>query len=644
MLSKRMPFYAGRLPILVALGLLVHAHAQTPPASPQSLFGTCLARIASLIEPAPDQEPRTVLGALRIREAAGMAEELAGRSADWAFQAPDRFRLSFRVGKESFALGRHGSELWILAPEKRFGVVGSPEVPRFLGKPDTLEETSLPPIRLPIPRAQLLLLPMAFEVGALPDATIDGTRCRVLEVKPRPQARQMFGLPAGTATLWVRPEDSLPVQIAVADDRGRRLVLGIEHLRIEPAHPDSAWDVPAATGPEVRKVALAHLTRFVPAALSILQIDLPPLPPPDGERRVVAGAGAGRLEEIDGTRVLFLKGSPEEMGRQHGELLRKGVHDLVAKVVYGIGVGSSFEKGRWFFGEIEECQARIEPFIDERYLREMDALAAAVDLHPQEIRLANFFPELFHCSGFAVWGQATADGRLYHGRVLDYMKGVGLEPNAVVIIHQPDEGHAWANVSYAGFVGSVTAMNEKRISLGEMGGRGEGNWDGKPMAQLVREVMEHASTLDEGLEIMRKGPRTCEYFYVLADGNSRRAVGIAATPDSFEIVEAGMAHPRLPHAVPDAVLLSAGDRYEQLVARVVRGYGRLDATGARALMDRPVAMKSNIHSVLFAPETLDFWVANADSVDIAAHARYTHYNLGDLLGRTAGTPLAQHGE
>jgi hypothetical protein len=378
-------------------------------------------------------------------------------------------------------------------------------------------------------------------------------------------------------------------------------------------------------------VALAHLVRFIPAAISILQVETPTLGPVTGERRLIARSGEGRLEEHDGTRVLFLKGTPEEMGRQHGVLLRDQVHDLVAKVLYGIGVGSSFEKGRWFFGEIEECQARIEPFIEERYLREMDALAAAVDLHPQEARLANFFPELFHCSGFAVWGQATTDGRLYHGRVLDYMKGVGLEPNAVVIIHQPDDGHAWANVSYAGFVGSVTAMNEKRISIGEMGGRGEGNWDGKPMAQLMREVMEQADSLEEGLEILRRGPRTCEYFYVLADGNQRRAVGIAATPESFEVVEAGMGHPRLPHAVPDAVLLSAGDRYENLVARTTQEYGRLDAKGARHLMDRPVAMKSNIHSVLFAPETLDFWVANADSRDLAAHTRYTHYNLGELL-------------
>ena len=55
-------------------------------------------------------------------------------------------------------------------------------------------------------------------------------------------------------------------------------------------------------------------------------------------------------------------------------------------------------------------------------------------------------------------------------------------------------------------------------------------------------------------------------------------------------------------------------------------------------MTSPVCMNSNIHSVLFAPDTLDFWVANADSKNPASHTRYTHYNLAALL---AGAPPAK---
>ena len=81
----------------------------------------------------------------------------------------------------------------------------------------------------------------------------------------------------------------------------------------------------------------------------------------------------------------------------------------------------------------------------------------------------------------------------------------------------------------------------------------------------------------------------------------------------------------------DTVLMSAGERYEELARRVKAGYGKFDADSARELMKRPVCMNSNIHSVLFDPESLDFWVANADSKNPASHTRFTKYNLVELL-------------
>ncbi len=624
-----------------ALALLVVAswlRAQEAPAqTPQEILGAAVGKWAALIEPPAGAAPRTFSATLRVNRADGLGRDLAGRSAQVAIQAPDRLAVTVEIQGRELQFGRNGQELWAFAPAKRFGVVGRPEVPRFRSRPDSVDRAPLPPFKLPLSREQWLLLPLMFQLELLPEETVGGARCYTFRGAPQPQARQALRRPEGTFTLWVRQTDYLPARLRLADARGRLLELEAQDLALTDPWPAHAWRLQGAGLFTIETVARAHLQRFIPAALSLLTLRVPPLGPAAGEKRLLATEGAGRLEEHDGTKVLFLKGSPEDMGRQHGVLLRREVRDLVDKILYGVGVGSSFEKGRWFFGEIEDAQARLLPHMDERYLREMDALARAANLEPEEVRLANFFPELFHCSGFAVYGRATADGRLYHGRILDYLRGVGLEPNAVVIVHQPDYGHAWVNVSYAGFIGSVTAMNEKRISIGEMGGRGEGDWDGKPMAQLVREVMEKASTLEEALEIMRRGPRTCEYYYVLADGNSKRAVGIAATPTRFEVIPPGEAHPQLPHALPDAVLMSAGDRYETLVERVRAGLGRLDAEGARRLMDRPVAMTSNIHSVLFAPETLDFWVANADSDHVASHARYTHYNLGELL-RAADPP------
>jgi len=609
---------------------------------PAEVFGKALLQVANLLEPLPGAPPKVFSARLKVVKAQGIPQDFLGRELNLSFQTPDKARLSTMIDGAPVTVGRNGQELWAHVPAKRFAVLGKPGVLRFATNPDSKDTSSLKPIYSPLKREQLLLVPFFSQFEALPTEEVGGVRCHVFKATPQKEAMQAFKLPPGSLQLWIRETDFLPARLGYLNGGHTDVRVELQDIRQDVPLPQEHWRLQAAPGERVDTVALSHLARFIRSAANFASQKMPaPLGPATGERRVIAREGQGRLEEHDGTKVLFLKGTPEEMGRQQGVLLRQEVRNLVERVLYGVGVGSSFAKGRWFFNEIEEAQARQRPFVDERYLREMDAIALAAGLAKEEVRLANFFPELFHCSGFAVFGDATADGRMYHGRILDYMKGVGLEPNAVVMVVQPDQGHAWVNVGYAGFVGSVTAMNEKQVAIGEMGGRGEGQWDGKPMAQLVREVMEKASTLDEAVEIMRRGPRTCEYYYVISDAKSRRAVGIAATPEKFELVWPGAAHPQLPHAIKDSVLMSAGDRYEELARRVKAGFGKFDADQARDLMTRPVCMNSNIHSVLFAPDTLDFWVANADADNVASHARYTRYNLRELL---EGTPAATGGQ
>ena len=169
----------------------------------------------------------------------------------------------------------------------------------------------------------------------------------------------------------------------------------------------------------------------------------------------------------------------------------------------------------------------------KRFYEELQGVADGAGLDVQDAIAANFIPELFHCSGFALSGTATKDGTLYHGRVLDYGCDWKLQEHAVLTVSEPDGKIPFVNVTYAGFVGSVTGMNAKQVSIGEMGGKGLGHWDGVPMAFLVRMVLEGAGTLDEAVAVFRDNPRTCEYYYVIADGKTGKGVGMEASWDTF---------------------------------------------------------------------------------------------------------------
>jgi len=356
---------------------------------------------------------------------------------------------------------------------------------------------------------------------------------------------------------------------------------------------------------------------------------------PAAQAETIARSGKGFLEEIDGYRVLHVKGTPYEMGYQHGVLLKEHIRE---NMHYLFEVKAKDAKLEFFGLKLEPKQLismiveTQRPHIPARFLEEMEGLAAGAECDADDVILANFIPELFHCSGFALMNSATKDGTLYHGRILDYSTDWKLQEHAVLIVAEPEGRIPFANVTYAGFVGSVTGLNAEHVSVGEMGGRGLGHWDGTPMAFLVRRVLEEARSLDEAVAVFRDSKRTCEYYYVVADGDDNQAVGLAAHWNTFEIVKPGETHPRLPEPTADTVLLSAGDRYKELARRVREGRGAFDATSARHLMDCPVAMKSNLHSVLFEPRSTKLWIANASpDGQPAATQKYYQFQLSELL-------------
>ena len=339
----------------------------------------------------------------------------------------------------------------------------------------------------------------------------------------------------------------------------------------------------------------------------------------------------GELRWVGDQRVVILSGSPHDIGWAHGSLLKNEVRHCCDSALYLAGLASTVATGKWFPDELRNAYVKLEKHIPEAHRRETNALADASGVTRQEAQLANVFPELFHCSGFAVFGKATADGKLYHGRVLDYMTDIGLQDTATVFIMSPDGKIPFANVGYAGFIGCVSGMNKQQISLGEMGGRGQGNWDGVPMATLMRRALEECKTLDDVKTLWKTSPRTCEYYYVFADGKIPSAVGVAATPEKIEFLEPGVSHDVLGAGIEDAVVLSAGDRLTELRARVKSGYGTFTVDKATTLMCRPVAMRSNLHNVLFVPQDGIFYVANADRFTPAAERPYTKYDLNELL-------------
>lgn len=180
-----------------------------------------------------------------------------------------------------------------------------------------------------------------------------------------------------------------------------------------------------------------------------------------------------------------------------------------------------------------------------------------------------------------------------------------MQEHAVVIIAEPDGLIPFVNVTYTGFVGSVTELiNLKGIAFGEMGGGGQGKWDGVPMSFLMRMGMEEAASLDDAKKIFSENKRTCEYYYVISDANIPSAVGVAATPEKIDFINPNEAKLTLDTPVEDVVALSYSEIDINCLLKELKKIGAkltLNMLGNNS--KRPVAMKSCLHTALMSAKT-----------------------------------------
>ena len=191
-----------------------------------------------------------------------------------------------------------------------------------------------------------------------------------------------------------------------------------------------------------------------------------------------------RLDQDGKIPVVFLAGSPEEIGRQHGELMKEEIISLNAFLQMASVQQMMTEKKNLFMG-LDDLWKKAVPYIPERYVTEKDAMGDVAGISRENGHRIASFPEFFHCSGVAARGKATTHGQVVHVRVLDYMREYNLQKLAAIQIFMPDGMIPWISVGFGGLNGTITAMNANGLAIGEIGGRGEGNWDGIPMSFLM---------------------------------------------------------------------------------------------------------------------------------------------------------------
>jgi len=344
------------------------------------------------------------------------------------------------------------------------------------------------------------------------------------------------------------------------------------------------------------------------------------------------GTGTNRI------KVVVVKGTPYEMGKQLGTLLAGDIKASLdgflnaVREEYGGEVDVDWLlKGAWLDNV---------PYIDERVLEEMRGMAEGSGVPLEEIQMAHMVPVVspYACSGVVTWGEATAGGHTYQLRNLDYTMDAGLQDHPLIVVYLPDKGTAHINVTFAGYIASHTGMNANHLVFGEKGRSKSSefpyNIKGKHFSFLFREMMYDATSLEDVLSTVRKGPLIKRYCLYFADGNGEGSGAKVAVnaPDEEQVTvwrDNDASDPVAPDVFKGVVYHTMED--DDAAAYIRMYHGSFDAEKMISLSKLVADMGSNLMDVVYDATTLEIWVAYANGQEEAALQKYVHVDMKKYL-------------
>jgi len=256
-----------------------------------------------------------------------------------------------------------------------------------------------------------------------------------------------------------------------------------------------------------------------------------------------------RLERHGGLTVLYLSGTPYEMGYQQGALARDLIHGFrraaYTYVTALLPVPAWLARLLLFFHS-----AAYWPTIPEDLAEEMRGIAHGAGVHPIEVLVSTAIWEIMlvsGCSEFAAVAPVTADGSLLHGYNYDLMHPdhALIQPFLAVLFCRPSDGVPFFTVNTVGSVGANAGMNEAGISVA---------WDntslsdeqltrgiGLPVVPFIitlRRLLQFATSLEEAVQIVvRSLPRPLGDIIIIGSAREGRAVALETAGRVYAIRE-----------------------------------------------------------------------------------------------------------
>ncbi|MEX0811891.1 MAG: C45 family peptidase [Chitinophagales bacterium] len=261
--------------------------------------------------------------------------------------------------------------------------------------------------------------------------------------------------------------------------------------------------------------------------------------------------GANWLKKNDyGIWEMYLEGNAFERGIAHGKLARELVQDQERYFVEQIKelVPSDFYLRflkyfvRWFNRDIDE-------YIPEEYKKEIYGVSFSASddygfIGNNYERILNYHAAhdighalqnlaLVGCTSFSTWDDNSKKGDLFIGRNFDFYAGENFAKDKILLFINPDKGYKLATVSWGGFIGVVSGMNEKGLSVTMNAAKSEiPGGAATPISIIGREILQYAANIEEAFQIAQKRRSFVSESIMIGSETDGKTALIEITPDT----------------------------------------------------------------------------------------------------------------
>jgi isopenicillin-N N-acyltransferase-like protein len=356
-----------------------------------------------------------------------------------------------------------------------------------------------------------------------------------------------------------------------------------------------------------------------------------------------------------GLYELYTEGTPYEMGTINGKLTKELVvrqeDHFNAQITKMIPSKFYLRFLKYFVGWFNRD---LDDNVNKEYREEIFGISQSASDQYQYIgtpyqRILNYHAAhdighalqsmaLVGCTSFGTWNDRSADSTMIIGRNFDFYVGDAFAEEKIVAFFNPSNGYKFMTVTWGGFIGAVSGMNEKGLAVTINAAKTNmPSGSATPVSLVVREILQYAQNIQEAKAIAMSRKMFVAESFLVASAMDNKAVVIEKTPDALDVYDPEKNEIICANHFQSPGLLSSKENYEQMQEsaspyRYKRLKELLDANGQNTvektisiLRDRKGIGNTDIgmgnekainqliahHSIVFEPQRHKVWVSTA---------------------------------